>query len=116
MRFLFNCLIFSVTIFFIYPSAPHVQSSYTFRVTNRKYINHILHELRGGKNYVTILTTHGPSYNAFRSDTHALYYPCKKYSHCIKTIKILNDYLNTGENLGLKLNGSVIEEVIYYKK
>jgi len=93
-----------------------IKSSYTLRVTNRKYISHILYEYRRTRHYITLITTHGPSYHAFYSRSHALYYQCGSPKHCLYEIKKLDDYLKKGYNIGLRLHGSKVIEIIYYKK
>ena len=97
------------------PIQTRVSSSRTFRITNRRFISHLAHEKRGGEHFVTILTTHGPGYHAFHADNHPLRYPCQTPENCLTVMKKLNKHLMTGRNLGLKLKGSQITKLLYYK-
>lgn len=92
---------------------PAEQSSYTLRVTNRRYISHILYELRGERHFITLTMTH-PRHWAFHARSHALYYPCRSLPACMKELRKLDTFLKTGSNLSLKLNGSQIREIIYH--
>jgi len=94
--------------------APHVQSSFTHRVLNRRYISRILHEHRRGINYITVLATHGPNYWAYRSRSHPLRYPCGRAADCLREMKKLDVHLRQGRNLGLILSGSRIKRLVYY--
>ncbi|MEQ9366430.1 MAG: hypothetical protein RIF32_19475 [Leptospirales bacterium] len=94
---------------------PHPESSFDFRVTNRRYISHIAYESNEFGHFVTILTTH-PGVRAFHSTSHALHYPCEGPRECLNVIRKLNDFLQTGWNIGLRLNGSKIKEIIFYEQ
>lgn len=92
---------------------PHRQSTFEYRVTNRRYISHILYENRVGKHYVTILTTHGGVW-AYHAGSHALYYPCAQITNCLRELTRLNKFLLNGWNIGLHLQGSMIHKIDYY--
>ncbi len=94
---------------------PHPESSLDFRVTNRRYISHIAYESNEFGNFVTIITTH-PGVWAFRANSHALHYACETPQECMRVIRKLNDFLLTGWNIGLRLNGSQIKEIIFLKQ
>lgn len=95
---------------------PHVKSSWTLRVVNRRYVSHILHERRARKNYVTLLVTHGPNYHAFHSRLHALYKHCGSYRTCFLLLRRLDRHLRAGHNLGLEVHGSQVRRILFYKK
>lgn len=92
---------------------PHTGSSLFFRVTNRKYISHLVFESIDRQNYITLITTHAGVW-AFQSRSHALHYPCGSATECLAEMRRLNDFLDSGWNIGLRLNGSIITEIIYY--
>lgn len=92
---------------------PHIHSSYTERVTNRRFIRHIMFEYSESGNMITILATHGPNYHAFHSDLHPLKHPCGAPNQCMETIRELNEFLNTGYNIRLHLQGSTITAIEY---
>jgi hypothetical protein len=92
---------------------PH--STLDFRVTNRRYVSHILYELIENTHYVTIITTH-PGVWAFHANSHALHYKCERPAHCNRILRKLDDFLQTGWNIGLHLNGSEIKEIIYFER
>ena len=98
------------------PDVPPVQSAYTYRITNRRFISHVVYEWRGGRHLVTLLTTHGPAYNAFHAVNHSLHHACQSYRDCLSTMQKLNSVLTSGANIGLKLKGSEIVKIIYYEK
>ncbi len=95
-------------------AAPHVQSKFTHRVTNRKYVSHILHQLRGAKHYVVLITTHGPHHWAFHSRPYPLYHRCEKPAACLDLLMRLDKHLKSGRNLGLSLRGSYIHAFRFY--
>ncbi len=93
---------------------PHVQSGLQYRVTNRKYISHLVFEQREGDNRITLVTTHF-LYWAYKSDSHVLYYPCGDISHCVKEMIRLDRHLKEGWNIGLELEGGTVRELHYLK-
>lgn len=92
---------------------PYTGSSFFFRVTNRKYISHLVFESIDRQNYITLITTHAGVW-AFQSRSHALHYPCGSATECLAEMRRLNAFLDSGWNIGLRLNGSIITEIIYY--
>ena len=94
---------------------PHVQSGFFYRVINRKFVSHILYELKGDKHCLVLVTTHGPSYWAVHSRSHPLYYECGSPARCLREIAKVDKYLKSGENMRLKLKGSWIQEIRFLK-
>ncbi|MCR9143611.1 MAG: hypothetical protein NXI24_15290 [bacterium] len=118
--------VFAVSLFFIAPVTilspqaregvyPHPESSLEYRITNRRYISHIAYESNEEGHFVTILTTH-PGVWAFHANSHALHYACEGPRECLRVIRKLNDFLQTGWNIGLRLNGSKIKEIIFFEQ
>ena len=100
-----------ISLCLIFQTYPHVESRVDFRVTNRKLISHILIELRNNIQYITIISSHPSPWNMY-DKSHPLFYKCRE--DCLKEIKKLDLFLDSGYNIGLKLNGSYIQEIIYY--
>ncbi len=99
---------------------PHVESGIETRITNRRYVSHIVYEVRDGDevakygpHFVTILTTH-PGVWAFHATSHALHHPCGSRARCLKVLRKLDDFLRTGWNIGLRVEGSIVREIVYY--
>jgi len=90
---------------------PHPESTFEFRVLNRKQISHFAFGTRNDRQVITIIASHPTPWN-FKSESHALYYYCE---NCLKEMKKLDKFLTDGYNIGLKLNGSKISEIIYYE-
>jgi hypothetical protein len=99
------------SLLFIYQAYPHESSSFTYRVTNRRYISRILLERIGDRDALTLITTH-PGPWAFHSTPHALHYFCK--IACLSEMKRLDAFLQTGYNIGMRLSGSVITDIVYF--
>ncbi|HMU83397.1 MAG TPA: hypothetical protein PKE49_01100 [Leptospiraceae bacterium] len=95
-------------------SKMDAHTSINYRITNRKYVSHILLERSGGINYVTLLTTH-PMQWAFHSESHALKYACGKIPDCMDLMSRLDECLNAGKNLNLHLDGERIIEIQVYE-
>lgn len=95
--------------------SPPLQSSFKRIVTNRRYISHILYELKWNRHNITILLSHGPTHHAFHAKNFPLYHDCKTPAMCIMKLKKLNSHLKTGGNLTLLLLGSRIKKIIYHK-
>ena len=94
---------------------PHVESSFEFRITNRRYVSHIACEYDDTGSFVTIVTTH-PGVWAFHATSHAQHYRCADPAECVRTLRKLNDFLQSGWNIGLRLNGSQIQEIIFFER
>ena len=82
-------------------------------IVNRRFVSHIAFENTDGRNYLTLIVTHGPAYHAFHATSHPLHYDCVSARHCYEEAKKLNRHLQSGWNIGLALNGSTIEEIVY---
>lgn len=94
---------------------PRRGSSLQFRITNRRYVNRIVFEAVDNQQYVTLLLAHPPSHWAFKSQLHALRHPCAPRAECLRIMRRLDQFLQTGWNIGLRLNGSEIVEIRYYE-
>lgn len=92
---------------------PRTGSTFTLRVLNRRQIRNILIESDETGAYLSILAVH-PRHWAFYAMPHALRHPCGDHRRCLNELRRLDQFLRSGWNLGLRLNGSVIEELIYY--
>lgn len=93
------------------PAYPPVSSTFDLMIVNRRFVSHIAFENTDGRNYLTLIVTHGPAYHAFHATSHPLHYNCVR--HCYEEAKKLNRHLQSGWNIGLVLNGSTIEEIVY---
>ncbi len=92
---------------------PVVRTEASFRITNRKYVSHILLERYGGANYVTMLTVH-PLPWAVHAESHPLRYPCGAAADCMQLMRRLEYTLNEGKNIGIRTDGDRILEIVYY--
>jgi hypothetical protein len=88
------------------------QSSLYYRVTNRKYISYLLFENIRNQNIITFLMTH-PRHDSFKSVPHHLYYSCGSAKECIIEMKKIDAHLQSGKNMGLALNGTLIIRIDY---
>lgn len=95
------------------PAYPPVSSTFDLMIVNRRFVSHIAFENTDGRNYLTLIVTHGPAYHAFHATSHPLHYDCATPRHCYEEAKKLNRHLQSGWNIGLALNGSTIEEIVY---
>jgi hypothetical protein len=91
-----------------------VHSALHERITNRRYISHVLYEERSRKPSLTLVTTH-PRYWAYKADSHQLYLTCDDTIQCLEEMKKLNQHLRSGFNIKLTLNGSQIVKLQYLK-
>ncbi len=89
---------------------PSVNSSRSVRITNRRYISHISYQQINGNNFITFILTH-PLYNAYKANSHQLYYECESYSECADFMIKINNFLISGYNLRLVLNGTTITNI-----
>ncbi|MCB1323820.1 MAG: hypothetical protein H7A21_12350 [Spirochaetales bacterium] len=109
------CLILAVLSFAPYSvqaEYPSVGSSFDYRVTNRRYVSHVVSEQIDGRLFVTIIMTH-PGVWAFHSDSHAVHYHCGAPAACLQELERLDAHLNSGWNLGLKMQGSLVTRIDY---
>ena len=90
---------------------PHPESTFQFRVLNRKHISHFSMGIRNNLPVIVILASHPSPWN-FKSGSHALYFYCE---NCLREMKKLDKFLTDGYNIGLKLNGSQISEIKYFE-
>jgi len=90
----------------------HPFSSWTERITNRRYVSHILYQPRSGQPALSILTTH-PRHDAWKSDSHNLHYYCSTAELCLTELQNLNQHLRSGHNIHLTLRGSQILRIGY---
>ena len=104
-----------VSILLIYPGkevtgAPYPPgiSEFDLRITNRRFVSHILFEVIGNRNAITILLTHGPNYNAFKDVPHSIHFFCGGSTQCLQLSYRIDRHLRSGYNLGLQLQGSRI--------
>lgn len=89
-----------------------LSSTLDYRVTNRRFIQDILVDAKNGPR-LTIITTH-PGVWAFKSTPHALYYQCVDLQECSGLLRELDEKLQTGQNLGLRLQGARILEIKFF--
>ncbi|MCB1139749.1 MAG: hypothetical protein KDK23_13375 [Leptospiraceae bacterium] len=87
---------------------PPALSEFDLRITNRRFVSHILFEVVQNRNAITLLLSHGPNYNAFHDKPHALHFFCGQASQCLEMSRRIDVHLRSGYNLGLKLKGSRI--------
>jgi hypothetical protein len=95
------------------PVYPPVSSTFDLIIVNRRFVSHIAFENTDGRNYLTLILTHGPAYHAFHATSHPLHYDCVSARHCYEEAVKLDRHLQSGWNIALALNGSKIEEIIY---
>lgn len=101
-------------LLFLRQGYPHVDSGLDYRITNRKYVSHIVFEKIGTGNYITFIMTN-PLYWSFHADSYYLHYPCGEIPECVSEMKHLDRFLESGYNIGLKLNGTTIREIRYFE-
>lgn len=92
---------------------PPVSSSYELRIVNRQFVSHIVFEQVEAERYLTLIMTNGPVYHAWHSTSYSLQFLCQSAKQCFAEAKHIDQHLKSGWNLGLKLNGSLIEEILY---
>lgn len=94
---------------------PHPESSLDYRVTNRRYVSHIVYETKGLRHFVTVIMTH-PGVWAYHANSHALHHECGDAQSCLGVMRKLDDFLRSGWNIGLRLHGSEIKEIIFLEQ
>ena len=91
-----------------------MRSSLSLQIVHRRYVSHIVHELKGGTGVVTLLLTHGPNYWAFKSGSHPLHAICGAPDNCVRLMKKIDAHLRSGHTLGLSLDGSFVRRIIFF--
>lgn len=95
-------------------AAPRtVYSDFNLRITHRRFIQHIVFENIAGEEYLTVLLSHGPNYHAFKDIPHALHFKCISHSKCFFTARKIDEHLQSGQILSLRLKGSEIIKIEY---
>ncbi len=94
---------------------PHPESALDYRVTNRRYVSHIVYETKDLRHFVTVIMTH-PGVWAYRANSHALHYECNNAKSCLDLMRKLDDFLQSGWNIGFRLHGSEIKEIIFLEQ
>lgn len=92
---------------------PPLFSTYHLRIINRRFLSHIVFEVIENKKYLTLILTHGPNYWAYKSTSYRLYYECETSSKCLQESEKLDQFLQSGYNLGLYIEGDFIKKIIY---
>lgn len=92
---------------------PPVSSTYELRIVNRQFVSHVVFEQVETEHYLTFILTNGPVYQAWHSTSYPAQFRCSSAKQCLTEAKKINQHLKSGWNLGLRLNGSIIEEVIF---
>lgn len=92
---------------------PPLTSSRELRVLGRRFVSQILFENTDGRNFLTLIVSHGPAYWAFKSSPHALHLACPSPADCLAEARRLDAHLRSGWNIGLALEGSWIREIVY---
>ncbi|MFN3604270.1 MAG: hypothetical protein ACK4UJ_06150 [Leptonema sp. (in: bacteria)] len=95
------------------PVYPPLSSSYNLRVVNRRFISHLLFESIENKKFITLILTHGPNYWAYKSSSYRLMYECKSSQECIKEAKKIDNFLQSGYNIALVIEGDFIRKIVY---
>jgi hypothetical protein len=95
---------------------PPVSSTYQLRITNRRFISHLLFENINNQFFLTIILTHGPNYHAYKSTSYRLYYECSNPKKCLEEAIKIDEFLKTGYNIAFVINGDYIEKIIYLKE
>ncbi len=90
---------------------PHLYSDYYIRIVNRRYISYLLFEDIESKLYITFILSHGPNYHAFKSTPYRLYFECFNKKSCLQIMKEIDNFLQTGYNLILYINGDFIKKI-----
>ncbi len=103
-----------VAVFQVPEEHPHVRSSFDLVLVHRRYVSHIVHEVRGGTPVVTLILTHGPNYWAFHARSHALHAPCAASGDCLQLMKRIDSHLRAGSTLGLSLDGSFVKRILFF--
>ena len=113
-RLLLSIALLMAAVLPVSGAEPVVRTEASFRVTNRKYVSHILLERYGGANFVTMLTVH-PRPWALHTESHPLRYPCGAPAECMQLMRRLDETLNEGKNIGIRTDGDRILEIVYYE-
>ena len=87
---------------------PPVLSEFDLRITNRRFVSHILFEVIGNRKAITLLLSHGPNYNAYKDVPHSIHFFCGATAQCLQLSRRIDRHLRSGYNLGLHLQGSRI--------
>lgn len=95
------------------PLYPPISSTLELIIINRRFVSHIAFENTDGRNYLTLIVTHGPAYHAFHATSYPLHYDCATPRRCYEEAKKLNRHIQAGWNIGLTVNGSTIKEIVY---
>ncbi len=107
----FIILFIAIEIFAI--PYPPISSTYHLRITNRRFISHLVFENIHNHFFLIIILTHGPNYHAYKSTSYRLYYECSNPKECLEEAKKINEFLRTGYNIAFVINGDYIQEIIY---
>ncbi|MCB1158883.1 MAG: hypothetical protein H7A25_06005 [Leptospiraceae bacterium] len=82
----------------------------TERVINRKNVSHIVIESRKDHYRVTLLVSDRFPYN-YKSQSYPFFFRKKNSEEAQKLVSYLDKFLQSGENLYIRLNGS---EIVYH--
>ena len=104
-------LFFAFQIFAI--PYPPLSSTYQIRITNRRFISHLVFENIHNQFFLTIILTHGPNYHAYKSSSYRLYYECSNPKKCLEEAKKIDEFLQSGYNIAFVINGDYIQKIIY---
>ena len=84
------------------------------RILNRKNISHIVLNTSGKGYLVTLLVSDRFPYN-YKSHSYPLHYSVSNEREAIAISEKLDNYLDSGKNLIIYLNGSMIKKIRYSK-
>lgn len=102
-----------ILIFLNVAPYPPISSTYNLRIVNRRFISYILFEKIEHNLFLTIILTHGPNYHAFKSTSYRIYYLCENVEVCYLEAKKIDQFLQTGYNIGFVMEGDYVKKIIY---
>ena len=97
------------------PPYPPNLSQTELRITNRRFVSHILFESIENRNAITFLLSHPPNYNAYKDIPHSLVFFCGLPAQCLHLSQRIDRHLRSGYNLVLTLHGSQIDRIEFLK-
>ncbi len=84
------------------------------RIINRKNVSHIIIDPRENEYRLVLLVSDRFPYN-YKQVSFPFYFRLRNEQESIMLMKKISDYLETGQNITIHLEGSVITKVIFHK-
>ncbi|MBU42564.1 MAG: hypothetical protein CMN76_05045 [Spirochaetaceae bacterium] len=94
---------------------PPGLSEFDLRITNRRFVSHIVFEVIESRNAITLILSHGPNYNAYKAVPHSVHFFCGSGTQCLQLSRRIDRHLRSGYNLGINLQGSRIRRLEFLR-